>query len=338
MRRWRGLGARAAACGLLLFAAALPTCAQETPAEYVVREPASPEIAAQIEYICASAIQILEEHCPEWSDQQRRVCVEGVRIAFRNGLSRPLPDKRAAAFLVGFRTYAERNAGYVIGSGSHTVAPELSMQSLKWQIAHECRAFAERESRGGAEADLEAALQQLAALTEPVIAAALAGGLPAEQAQALREMCLTQWAKMANDPLETGLKRPLSIEEQKQAELRLQKAWAAAQNVWDKRQEIGRGLEAGRNHVVADAYAVFAGNALAYVTRPLESAENEQHSVVLKQIGEQQRLWMEQRVREQRAAFASMFISSTLGPSVETHDRMLFLLWGVMHSPWTTDR
>ncbi len=333
VRRRRGLVGRAAGCALLVLGAALHACAQEAPAEYVVREPASPEIAAQIEYICASALQLLEQHCPEWSDQQRHVCVEGVRIGFCNGLSRPLPEERVAAFLAGFKTYAERNAAYVIGSGSHAVAPELSMQALKWEMAGKCRAFAERESRDGAEADLEAALQQLPTLTEPVIAAALAEGLAADQAENLREMCLTHWTKMANDPLETGLKRPLSAEEQQQTEQGLQKAWAAAQNVWDKRQEIGRGLEAGRDHVVADAYAVFAGNTIASVTRPPKGAEYEQHLWTVKQIGEQQRLWMDQRMREQRGAFANMFISSTLGPSVETHDRMIFLLSDILMTP-----
>jgi len=328
-----GLGLVAAACGLLVLAATLHAYAQEVPAEYVLRDPASPEVTAQVEGIYGSALQLLGQHCVRWSDHQRRMYAEGVRIGLCNGLSRPLPEERVAAFLARFAAHAQGYASYSPAASCRFSDPDLTIEAMNWTMVGRCRGFAERETQGGSEALLRAFLQQLHALAEPAVAAALAEGLAVERADVLREMCLTQWTKMANDLLETGLKRPLSAQEIEEAARRLPTAWETAERVWETRVASGHGVEAGRERVVLEAYVHEASGILARATRPPQGDEDAQYVKTMERINQQQATGMDRWMRQQRRLHRLLSAPGRVEFAVEESQRAVLWVWAILALP-----
>lgn len=301
---------------------------QEAQTEPLVREPASPEVAAQVEAMCAFALEALEEHCAKWSDEQWQTYVEGVRIGLLNGLTKPLGEDRVAAFEESFTALARGYEDYVPGASDALADASLSMEAMKWALARKCRAFAARESEGQAAAHLQALLEQVPILVE-IAASGLREALPEEGADDIEravEQCRSRWERSATNALTPGLKRPLTPREIAEVQAQIPDRCNRAKE-YAQRGQARLSSDPQRPALqVLDIAVNLLSSLLLSLTKAPRTEEYDQYVSVLERIGRQHEERSAQWMQQQQERFKHRFVSDLLAPGAEANDRALFLL------------
>jgi len=299
---------------------------QDAQTQPLVREPASPEVGAQVEAMCASALQALEEHCTKWSDEQRAIYVEGVRIGLLNGLTKPLGEDRVAAFEESFTALAKGFGDYVPGASSRFSHASLSMKAMKWAIARKARTFADRERGSEAASELEAVLKQVPFLVEMTMGG-LREGFPEVSPEDMTRVEDEHRARLQGlvaDVLTPGLKRPLTTQELAEMRARTADLCSRAQQIVEMRT-VRRGADDGSATISpANMAANMMASLLLSATSPPATEESQEYVRVLNQISQQHTERSAQWMREQQERFRATFVTDLLAPAAEANDRSLF--------------